>query len=68
MHRAFSALALCAVGITLVTPSAADQLMVNGRARTYEIDLPAAAKGPQPTLIIHRQAANFHRSKVFPYP
>ena len=51
MHRAFSALASCAVGITLVTPSAADQLMVNGRARTYEIDLPAA-KGPQPTLIM----------------
>src|ERR1700675_75500 len=51
MHRAFSAFALCAVGITLAAPSAADQLMINGKGRTYVIDQPAA-KGPQPTIIV----------------
>src|ERR1700692_910162 len=51
MRRAFSAIALCAVGITLAAPSSADQLMVNGNARTYAIAQPAA-KAPQPTIIM----------------
>jgi len=55
MRRAFSALALCAAGTMFGVPSAADQLMVNSKARTYVIDLPAA-KGPQPTIIVLHDA------------
>src|ERR1700730_9418902 len=56
MRRALAAFALCAVGMTLAAPSAADQLMVNGSARTYTIAQPAAAKGPQPTIIVLHDA------------
>ena len=52
MRSAFAAFALCAVGVTLAVPSAADQLMVNGKARTYTIAQPATAKGPKPTIIV----------------
>ena len=35
---------------------AADQLMVNGTARTYVINRSAAAQGPQPTIIVLHDA------------
>jgi hypothetical protein len=41
MRSALVTFALCAVGITLALPSAADQLMVNGKSRTYTIAQPA---------------------------
>ena len=52
MRRTVSTLVLFAIGITLSTPSTADQLMVNGKARTYTIAQPATANGPQPTIIM----------------
>ena len=56
MRSALVTFALCAVGITLALPSAADQLMVNGKARTYTIAQPATAKGPKPAIIVLRDA------------
>lgn len=49
MRRALLGCAL--IAMTTPTPSVADQLVVNGHARTYVIEK-SAAKGPQPTIIM----------------
>jgi polyhydroxybutyrate depolymerase len=51
MRHGFLGPALCAVGIALAVPSAADQLVVNGHTRTYVLERPAT-KGPQPTIVM----------------
>ncbi len=51
MGRAFLGCALGVIGTALAAPSAAEQLVVNNRTRTYAIERPAA-KGPQPTIIM----------------
>jgi polyhydroxybutyrate depolymerase len=51
MGRAFLGCALGVIGMALAAPSAAEQLVVNNRTRTYVVERPAA-KGPQPTIIV----------------
>src|SRR6185437_3485610 len=51
MRRALLGCALIAIGMTPAAPSLADQLVVNGRARTYVFEKPAA-NGPRPTIIM----------------
>src|SRR5690348_3315130 len=52
MRHALAALALFAIGTMTAVPCAADQLTVNGTARTYGINRPPSAQGPQPTVIV----------------
>jgi polyhydroxybutyrate depolymerase len=51
MRRAFLGCALCVTGMTLASPSVAEQLVVDKSTRTYAIEKPAAS-GPQPTIVM----------------
>lgn len=53
MRRALLGCALIAIGTMPAVPGAAEQLVVNGRTRTYAIERPAAP-GPRPTIIMLR--------------
>jgi polyhydroxybutyrate depolymerase len=64
MRRAFLGCALYVTGMTLASPSVAEQLVVDKSTRTYAIEKPAAS-GPQPTIIMlgaHGTGAEVARS------
>ena len=65
MRRALLGCALLAIGMTVTAPSVAEQLVVNGRNRTYVIERPTVS-GPRPTIIMlhgaHSTGADFARA------
>ena len=52
MRYAVAIFAFCAAVIISVRPGAADQITVNGNARTYVIKQPSTVTGPRPTVIV----------------